>query len=60
MKGTIIGGAQISEQHANFIVNVNNATAEDVLALIRLAQTKVYEAHGIRLQTEVKFVGFPA
>ena len=60
LKGTIIGGAQISEQHANFIVNVNNATAEDVLALIRLAQTKVYEAHGIRLQTEVKFVGFPA
>ena len=52
------GGAQISEKHANFIVNKDKASAEDVLALIKLAQDKVKERYGVELQTEVRFLGF--
>lgn len=58
LKGHTHGGAQISTKHANFIVNVDNATAEDVRQLIALAQSKVNERYGIELQTEVKFLGF--
>lgn len=57
-KGMRIGGAQVSEKHANFIVNDGNATAQDVKSLITLVQAKVYKQYGIQLQTEVKFVGF--
>lgn len=58
LKGMRIGGAQISDRHANFIVNVDNATARDVMELIELARTKVREAYGIELQPEVRFLGF--
>ncbi len=58
LKGMRRGGAQVSEKHANFIVNEGNATAQDVRSLIELIQAKVYERYGIQLQTEVKFVGF--
>ncbi len=58
LKGARLGGAQISEVHANFIVNTGNATAHDVVALINLARSKVYEAYGIELQPEVRFLGF--
>lgn len=58
LKGSICGGAQISEKHANFIVNKNKACASDVLALIKRAQEKVKEHYGIELQPEVKFLGF--
>lgn len=58
LKGHQIGGAQISQLHANFIVNVDHATACDVMELIDLAKTKVYEAYGIELQPEVRFLGF--
>lgn len=58
LKGTTVGGAQISDVHANFIVNNGNATAQDVLSLIKLAQDKVREEHGIELQPEVRFLGF--
>lgn len=57
LKGYRVGGAQISPQHANFIVNVGGATGADVLALIREAQRVVREARGIALETEVEFVG---
>ncbi|HEX5505929.1 MAG TPA: UDP-N-acetylmuramate dehydrogenase [Thermomicrobiales bacterium] len=57
LKGYRVGGAQISPQHANFIVNVGGATGADVLALIREAQRIVLEARGIALETEVEFVG---
>ncbi|MFQ9179133.1 MAG: UDP-N-acetylmuramate dehydrogenase [Eggerthella lenta] len=53
-----IGGAQVSEVHANFIVNTGDATARDVLELINLVKTKVYETYGIELQPEVRFLGF--
>ena len=58
LKGERVGGAQISEVHANFIVNRDNATAQDVLELINMARSKVYEAYGIELQPEVRFLGF--
>ena len=58
MKGYTIGGAQISEKHANFIVNVNGATAADVASLIKLAHDRVLEAYGIDLVPEVRFLGF--
>ncbi|MCL1797380.1 MAG: UDP-N-acetylmuramate dehydrogenase [Eggerthellaceae bacterium] len=58
LKGYRIGGAMVSELHANFIVNVGNARADDVVELIRLIQTKVNDTYDIELQPEVKFLGF--
>lgn len=57
LKGTRIGGAEVSTLHANFIVNTGNATAEDVLTLIKHIQETVNEQHGIRLVPEVLVVG---
>ena len=57
LKGTRIGGAQISEKHGNFIVNTGNATAKDILALIDTIQKKVWEERGIRLEPEVRIIG---
>lgn len=58
LKGLTCGGAEISTVHANFIVNNGNATARDVLSLMRVAQDKVREKHGVELQPEVRFLGF--
>ena len=58
LKGTRIGGAQISERHGNFIVNHGHAAASDVLGLVKLARKKVLEQSGIKLELEVKLVGF--
>ena len=60
LKGERHGKAQISERHANFIVNLGGATANDVLALIELARRTVFEKFGISLELEVKLLGFPA
>ena len=57
LKGTCIGGAQISEIHANFIVNLGHAKASDVLDLIHYVRTKIFELHGIELQPEVLILG---
>jgi UDP-N-acetylmuramate dehydrogenase len=57
LKGHALGAARISELHANWIVNLGEATARDVAGLITLAQARVYEARGIRLVPEVKRVG---
>ena len=57
LKGTRIGGAEISTVHANFCVNRGAATAIDVQALIDLARTKVRERFGIELELEVELVG---
>ena len=57
LKGYRIGQAQISTLHANFIVNLGGAKAEDVLALIRHAQAVVHKRDGVALETEVKIVG---
>lgn len=58
LKGMQCGGAQISEKHANFIVNRDKATAQDVLTLIKTAQAEVRGRYGIELKTEVRFLGF--
>lgn len=57
LKGRRIGGAQISEQHANFIVNRGRATAKEVLQLIRLIGKCVEEQKGITLELELRIVG---
>ncbi len=57
LKGFQIGGAQISEKHSNFIINVGNATAKDVEELIALIISKVEEKFAVRLQPEVHIVG---
>ena len=57
LKGKRIGGAVISEKHANFIINDNNASAADIESLIQLIQEKVKQVHGIVLQPEAEIVG---
>ena len=57
LKGTRIGGAMISPKHANFIVNMGNAKAGDILALVDLVREKVKEETGIALEPEMKVVG---
>lgn len=57
LKGTRIGGAAFSCRHANFIVNLGGACAEDVRRLIELARNKVQQATGVLLEPEVKLVG---
>lgn len=57
LKGFALGGAQISEKHAGFIVNRGGASADDVLALIALVQARVKEKFGLYLQPEVRIVG---
>jgi UDP-N-acetylmuramate dehydrogenase len=57
LKGRRMGGAQISEQHANFIVNPGHATAGDVYALMRLAQETVLERTGHWLRAEIELFG---
>jgi UDP-N-acetylmuramate dehydrogenase len=57
LKGYSIGGACVSEKHANFIVNTGKATAANIETLIAYVQTKVNEQHGVMLRTEVCMVG---
>ena len=57
LKGLRVGKAQISEKHANFIVNRGGATARDVLSLMEIMQKRVYQETGIRLEKEVHVVG---
>ena len=57
LKGRRIGGAEVSEKHANFIVNTGDATAADIETLMNQVQGVVEQQHGIRLETEVRIVG---
>ncbi len=57
LKGYTVGGAQVSEKHAGFVINKYNATSTDVINLIRDVQRIVYEKHGVMLETEVKIIG---
>ncbi|HEY9050300.1 MAG TPA: UDP-N-acetylmuramate dehydrogenase [Gammaproteobacteria bacterium] len=57
LKGVRIGGAEVSVKHANFIINVDNATAHDIEELIYYVQHQVKQKQGIDLRTEVKMVG---
>ena len=57
LKGRAIGGAKISEKHANFIVNTGNASATEILDLMHLVQDTVHKKFGIRLEPEVRILG---
>jgi UDP-N-acetylmuramate dehydrogenase len=57
LKGHMIGRAQISPLHANWIVNLGGATAADMVSLMSLAALRVRDAHGVELQPEVQRVG---
>jgi len=57
LKGERIGNAQVSEKHANFIVNLGEARAEDIEALIRYVQDRVAQQHDVRLEPEVRIIG---
>jgi UDP-N-acetylmuramate dehydrogenase len=58
LKGKQIGGAQISPEHGNFIINSGAATASDVLQLISVVKTAARERYGIQLHEEVQLIGF--
>ena len=57
LKGTKVGDAQISEKHANFILNIDNANATDVLKLINLVKEKARNTYGINLKEEIFYIG---
>ena len=57
LKGFTVGGAQVSEKHAGFVINRGGATAADLVALRDHVQEKVFAEFGVRLETEVRFVG---
>lgn len=57
LKGFAIGGAEVSEKHAGFMVNKGGASPEDIIALIEAVQARVKAASGITLEPEVKIVG---
>lgn len=56
LKGCAVGGAQVSEKHAGFVVNRGGASFDDVLQLIEHIQNEVYRVSGIELKPEVKII----
>lgn len=57
LKGFRVGGAMVSEQHANFLVNTGSATARDIMTLIKIVQEEVHAFAGIGLKPEVCILG---
>jgi len=57
LKGFTIGGAQVSEKHTGFIINIGGASSSDILKLISHVQKRVFEHSGVALETEVKIAG---
>jgi UDP-N-acetylenolpyruvoylglucosamine reductase len=57
LKGTRVGGAVVSAEHGNFIVNDGAATARDILELIEILKAKAKAKHGVELQMEVEIIG---
>ena len=57
LKGFTVGGAQVSEKHSGFVINKGNATAADVMELIRQVTAKVKEDTGVTMEPEVKQIG---
>ncbi len=56
LKGFFVGGAQVSEKHAGFIINKGGATAADVLQLSNIIKEKIFDLHGIEIESEIIFV----
>ncbi|MBQ6265676.1 MAG: UDP-N-acetylmuramate dehydrogenase [Clostridia bacterium] len=57
LKGFAIGGAQVSEKHAGFVINRGGATAKDILSLVEYIRETVYQNTGVTLEPEIKFIG---
>ena len=57
LKGKKIGGAEISNKHANFILNIDNAKCNDVMKLIKIISNKIYTLYNIKLELEIKIIG---
>ena len=57
LKGFQIGGAKVSEKHAGFVINYDNATAKDVINLIKYIKEKINEKYGIKIKEEIRIVG---
>lgn len=57
LKGLTVGGAQVSQKHAGFIINIGNATSQDVQQLIALIQQRVYARHEVQLTPELRIIG---
>lgn len=57
LKGFTVGGAQVSEKHAGFVINRDNATCADVLSLVKEVQRRVKEQTGVKLEMEVRRLG---
>ena len=57
LKGFNVGGAEVSNKHAGFVVNTGNATAEDVIQLTNIVKKKVYEKFGKKIELEVEILG---
>ncbi len=58
LKGKKIGGAMVSLEHGNFIINIGGAKAEDIIMLISLIKQKIRVSFGIQLEEEIQYVGF--
>ncbi len=56
LKGISVGGAEVSEKHAGFIINKNKATATDVIDLLKLVTDTVFEKTGVRLEPEIRII----
>ncbi|MFD3155740.1 UDP-N-acetylmuramate dehydrogenase [Haloimpatiens sp. FM7330] len=57
LKGSSVGGAQVSNKHSGFIINKGNAKAKDILELIKIVQNSVSQKYGVQLQPEVRIIG---
>jgi len=57
LKGFSVGGAQISEKHAGFVINTGDATCADILGLAEHVKKTVYDKYGVNLEPEVRFLG---
>jgi UDP-N-acetylmuramate dehydrogenase len=58
VKGRTQGGAKISLEHANFIVNTGRASAGDIAALVDFIKNRVHDEFRVRLETEIQYIGF--
>lgn len=58
LKGFSVGGAQVSEKHAGFVINRGNATAADVLALVAEIKKRIFEINGINIECEIRYIPY--
>ena len=57
LKGLTVGGAQVSQLHSGFIINIGGATATDILQLMQIVRARVQEQFGVLLEPEVRIIG---